>query len=117
MICLRCLFTVKNTGTTVHFQLPGTTAIQRHFQKLNGALSNIYSNSGTSSAEGLQSYIGRVNYTAFGKYFLEGNFRVDGSSKFVPGQRFGFFPSVAVGWRFTEENFLKPFLSNFSQQW
>ncbi|MEO5684638.1 MAG: TonB-dependent receptor [Chitinophagaceae bacterium] len=80
--------------------------------EINGALSNIISNSGGSSAEGLQSYIGRVNYTAYGKYLLEGNFRVDGSSKFVPGQRFGFFPSVAVGWRFTEEQFLKPLLGD-----
>ncbi|MEP6728603.1 MAG: TonB-dependent receptor [Bacteroidota bacterium] len=80
--------------------------------EINGALSNIISNGGSSSAEGLQSYIGRVNYTAFGKYLLEGNFRVDGSSKFVPGQRFGFFPSVAVGWRFSEEQFLKPLLGD-----
>ncbi|MEO6316578.1 MAG: TonB-dependent receptor [Chitinophagaceae bacterium] len=80
--------------------------------EINGALSNIISNAGSSSAEGLQSYIGRVNYTAFNRYLLEGNFRVDGSSKFVPGQRFGFFPSVAVGWRFTEEPFLKPILGD-----
>jgi TonB-dependent starch-binding outer membrane protein SusC len=80
--------------------------------EINGALPNILSNGGTSSAEGLRSYIGRVNYTAFGKYLLEANARVDGSSKFVPGQRFGFFPSVAVGWRFTEEEFLKPVLGN-----
>ncbi|HTL08417.1 MAG TPA: TonB-dependent receptor [Chitinophagaceae bacterium] len=80
--------------------------------EINGALSNIISNSGSSSAEGLQSYIGRINYTAFNKYLLEGNFRVDGSSKFVKGQRFGFFPSVALGWRFTEEEFLKPLLGN-----
>jgi len=80
--------------------------------EINGALSNIISNGGGSSAEGLQSYIGRVNYTAYNKYLLEGNFRVDGSSKFVPGQRFGFFPSVALGWRFTEEDFLRPILGN-----
>ncbi len=81
--------------------------------EIDGALPNVISNGGNSSAEGLQSYIGRVNYTAFGKYLLEGDMRVDGSSKFVPGQRFGYFPSVAVGWRFTEEDFLKPYLSSF----
>jgi len=81
--------------------------------EIDGALPNVLSNGGNSSTEGLQSYIGRLNYTAYGKYLLEGNFRVDGSSKFVPGQRFGFFPSVALGWRFTEEEFLKPFLSKF----
>lgn len=81
--------------------------------EIDAALTDIQSTGGNSSTEGLQSYIGRVNYTAFNKYLLEGNFRVDGSSKFVPGQQYGFFPSVAVGWRFTEENFLKPFLQKF----
>ncbi len=81
--------------------------------EIDAALTDIQGTGGNSSTEGLQSYIGRVNYTAFNKYLLEGNFRVDGSSKFVPGQRYGFFPSIAVGWRFTEENFLKPFLDRF----
>jgi TonB-linked SusC/RagA family outer membrane protein len=81
--------------------------------EIDGALPNVYSNNGTDSAEGLRSYIGRVNYTAFGKYLFEGDMRVDGSSKFVPGQRYGLFGSGAVGWRFTEENFLKPFFDKF----
>ncbi|MCW3091046.1 MAG: TonB-dependent receptor [Ferruginibacter sp.] len=75
--------------------------------EIDAALTDIQSTGGNSSAEGLRSYIGRINYGAFNKYLLEANFRVDGSSKFLPGSRFGFFPSVAVGWRFTEENFLK----------
>jgi len=81
--------------------------------EIDGALPNVYSNSGSSSAEGLQSYIGRVNYTAFGKYLVEGDLRVDGSSKFAPGQRFGLFGSGALGWRFTEEELFRPFLSKF----
>lgn len=81
--------------------------------EIDGALPNVYSNNGTDSAEGLRSYIGRVNYTAYGKYLFEGDMRVDGSSKFVPGQRYGLFGSGAVGWRFTEERFLKPFLDKF----
>jgi len=81
--------------------------------EIDGALPNVYSNSGSSSAEGLRSYIGRINYTAYKKYLLEGDMRVDGSSKFVPGQRYGYFGSGAVGWRFTEEDFLKPFLNKF----
>jgi TonB-linked SusC/RagA family outer membrane protein len=81
--------------------------------EIDGALPNVYSNNGTDSAEGLRSYIGRINYTAFGKYLFEGDMRVDGSSKFVPGQRYGLFGSGAVGWRFTEEEFLKPFLDKF----
>ena len=68
---------------------------------------------GNSSTEGLQSYIGRLNYAAFDKYLLEVNFRYDGSSKFLPGSQFGFFPSAAVGWRFTEENFLRSYLEGW----
>lgn len=62
---------------------------------------------GNSSTEGLRSYIGRLNYTAFNKYLFEANFRYDGSSKFLPGHQYGFFPSAALGWRFTEENFIR----------
>src|SRR6185436_16803312 len=74
--------------------------------EIDAALTDIQSTGGNSSAEGLRSYIGRINYGAYNKYLLEANFRVDGSSKFLEGSRYGFFPSVAVGWRFTEEDFL-----------
>ncbi|MEO5995894.1 MAG: TonB-dependent receptor [Chitinophagaceae bacterium] len=84
--------------------------------EIDAALTDIQTTGGNSSNEGLRSYIGRVNYTAYNKYLLEGNFRSDGSSKFLPGSQYGFFPSIALGWRFTEENFLRPvtdrFLSN-----
>ena len=63
-----------------------------------------YNNRGTPWA--LNSYFGRVTYNFGEKYLLEGNFRFDGSSKFAPGRRWGFFPSVSAGWRLTEENFL-----------
>src|SRR5438105_11808470 len=66
--------------------------------EIDAALTDIQSTGGNSSTEGLRSYIGRVNYAAFNKYLLEGDFRVDGSSKFLPGSRYGFFPSVALGW-------------------
>ncbi len=76
--------------------------------EIDAALTDIQTTGGNSSTEGLRSYIGRVNYAAFGKYLFEANFRVDGSSRFVPDQRYGFFPSAALGWRFTEEKFLAP---------
>lgn len=74
--------------------------------EVDAALTDIQSTGGNSSTEGLKSFIGRVNYTAYDKYLLELNFRSDGSSKFLPGNQFGFFPSAAVGWRFTEETFI-----------
>src|SRR5690606_22355327 len=60
--------------------------------------------------EGLRSYVGRLNYIFNDRYIFEGTFRADGSSKFLDGDRYGFFPSGAFGWRFSEEPFIKPLL-------
>jgi len=81
--------------------------------EIDAALTDIQSTGGNSSTEGLKSFIGRVNYTAYDKYLLEINFRSDGSSKFLSGNQFGFFPSAAIGWRFTEENFISAFTNKF----
>lgn len=50
---------------------------------------------------------GRANYTFDDRYIAEAQFRYDGGSKFVPGRRWGFFPSGSVGWRISEESFFK----------
>jgi len=55
----------------------------------------------------LNSAFGRASYSFNDKYFAEFNFRVDGSSKFAAGKRWGFFPSGAVAWRVTEEDLLR----------
>ncbi len=81
--------------------------------EIDAALTDIQSTGGNSSTEGLRSYIGRLNYTAYDKYLLEADFRYDGSSKFLPGSRYGFFPSVALGWRFSEEGFIQNFTRSF----
>jgi TonB-linked SusC/RagA family outer membrane protein len=48
----------------------------------------------------------RVNYSYRDKYLLEANGRYDGTSRFPTDSRFGFFPSVSLGWRISNENFL-----------
>lgn len=53
------------------------------------------------------SLIGRLNYTYDTKYIAEVQFRYDGSSKFAPGHKWGFFPSASLGWRISEEQFFK----------
>ena len=91
-----------------------TDRLHPSLHELDAALSGTTQGSaGNSNTEGLQSYIGRLNYAAFDKYLLEINFRYDGSSKFLPGSQFGFFPSAALGWRFTEENFLRSYLEGW----
>jgi len=55
----------------------------------------------------LLSYLGRVNYSLLDKYLFTLSFRADGSARFGPENRFGYFPSAALGWRIKQENFLK----------
>ena len=54
----------------------------------------------------MRSYFGRINLNWDNKYLLEANLRADGSSKFAPEHRWGYFPSVSAGWRISEEHFL-----------
>lgn len=53
----------------------------------------------------LLSYFGRINLNYDEKYMFEASFRADGSSKFAPGHRWGYFPSSSLGWRISRENF------------
>ncbi len=55
----------------------------------------------------LLSFIGRVNYTFRDRYLLTATVRRDGSSRFGVNNRFGTFPSASVGWRLSEEPFMK----------
>ena len=94
-----------------------TTARQNRIHpslsEINSALTTIQTTSGTSSREGLRSFIGRASYNAYDRYLAEFNFRVDGSSKFLPGHRYGFFPSGSLGWRLSEEPWLKPLVDQW----
>lgn len=66
----------------------------------------------------LQSFFGRLTYNYDQRYLFEATARYDGSSRFPTDSKYGFFPSVAVGWRLSEEKFWKDakaldFFSNF----
>jgi iron complex outermembrane receptor protein len=54
----------------------------------------------------LQSFFGRVNYSIQDKYLFTGTFRADGSSRFGPDNRYGYFPSGAFAWQIGEEDFV-----------
>lgn len=69
----------------------------------NSALNSI--GSGRSSSV-IVSFLGRVNYTFRNRYLLTASFRADGSSRFGPNNRFGYFPSAAAAWKLHEESFL-----------
>lgn len=58
-------------------------------------------------AEALESFLGRVSYSYMDKYLASASLRTDGSSKFAKGHRWSWFPSVSLGWRASEESFVK----------
>lgn len=72
-------------------------------------------NNGYYDRSSIVSGFSKVNYAYNDKYLLEGSIRMDGSSKFGPGKKYGVFPSVAVGWNVHKESFLSgvKFISNF----
>ena len=55
----------------------------------------------------LISYYGRLNYSFDERYLLTATMRSDGTSRFSPDDRWGYFPSVGIGWRINEEGFMK----------
>ena len=63
------------------------------------------------SNEMMNSFLGRLNYSYNSKYSLTATFRADGSSKFVEGRRYGYFPSFSFAWRINEEDFMQGFKS------
>ncbi|MCD7935441.1 MAG: TonB-dependent receptor [Tannerellaceae bacterium] len=72
-------------------------------------------NGGSAAVSSHAGLVGRLNYAYAGKYLAEVSFRYDGSYKFDPSQRWGFFPSASLGWRISEETFFKnalPFVDN-----
>ncbi len=59
------------------------------------------------SSQALNSYFGRINYSLKDKYLFTATGRADGSSKFGKNNKYAFFPSAAIAWRVSEEDFLK----------
>ena len=62
----------------------------------------------------MASFFGRVNWTYDDRYLVTATFRADGSGRFAKNNKWGYFPSVAAGWRFSEEPFFAPLKSWWS---
>ena len=63
--------------------------------------------SGSATINELQSFFSRLNYQFQDKYLVTATVRADGSSKFGSNNKYGYFPSFSLGWRLSEEPFLK----------
>lgn len=82
---------------------------------LDQASSGTATNSGYRRLGRLAAYLMRVNYDYAGKYLVEAVARYDGSYRYAPRHRWAFFPSFSVGWRISEESFIReklPFITN-----
>ncbi len=55
----------------------------------------------------LNSFMGRINYDIAGKYLFQASLRADGSSRLAEGNKWNYFPGASLGWRLSEEAFLK----------
>jgi TonB-linked SusC/RagA family outer membrane protein len=65
------------------------------------------SNNGGGNHWALSSLFSRLSYIYNNKYMLEANLRYDGSSRFISDKRWGLFPGISVGWRLSQEEFIK----------
>jgi iron complex outermembrane receptor protein len=96
------------------WEAAGAKFVLNDFDNYRGGATPVY---GDSVQTELQSYFSRINYTIKDKYILSALARVDGSSKFSSGNKYGTFPAVGVKWRVLEEDFgqkaLGKFFSNF----
>lgn len=77
--------------------------------ELNAGNSSVQTNSGSSQEWGLVSGFFRLNYGFKDRYLVELNARYDGSSRIASQSRWGVFPSFSLGWRVTEEEWMKDF--------
>ncbi|RYY35216.1 MAG: TonB-dependent receptor [Sphingobacteriaceae bacterium] len=78
--------------------------IEQPFTDANNIVQGTYN---LKEQVGLLSYLGRVMYSYGNKYLVSASMRADGSSKFAPGNKWGNFPSVSLGWVPSEEKFLR----------
>lgn len=82
-------------------------------QLFAGSLQNQGANGG-EFRENRLGFVGRFSYDYKSKYFLESTYRYDGSSRFAPGNEYGLFPSISLGWRISEESFFEPLKNTIS---
>ena len=111
------LSTYNGTDGDRKFYLQGMVSYDRTFGKHSVGAMLVYNQEETAlgNPSGLfeslprrkQSIAGRVNYGFDDRYLFEANFGYNGSENFAKGRRFGFFPSVAIGWLISEESFMR----------
>jgi TonB-linked SusC/RagA family outer membrane protein len=88
-----------------YYQFPANNFGLNNVSQASGNTKNSYGSDLTKSSLG--SFFGRASYNYKDRYILNFTLRADGSSKFGPENKWGYFPSVAGAWRISDESFMK----------
>lgn len=95
-------------STTVAASMSGSGFLSDVTQTYDiGSASTINTPSSDYTKWSLLSYLGRINYSYKGKYLATASFRADGSSRYSAGNKWGYFPSGALAYNISEEDFMK----------
>ncbi len=97
----------ETNSTSTYASVEGVPADPDLWYIHNGNNALPFSNDGFGTKLTRNSYIARVNYSYNDRYLLTANFRADGSSTFPAQNRWGYFPSVGVGWIISKEDFMQ----------
>lgn len=112
----------KNYGRKLYYEI--ALNYQRSFNDHNVTALAVFNRKITDSTESNnnskmsfasyeEDWVGRITYNWKERYLAEVNAAYTGSEKFAPGKRFGFFPSFSIGWRLSEE----PFMKKIQEKW
>lgn len=94
-------------GNTESFSAYRDYFLSTAIQEIFAGQTTYQTTDGTGTVNSRLSYFGRVNYSFANKYLAEFVWRYDGSYIFPENNRWGFFPSISLGWVVSEENFWK----------
>lgn len=96
----------KNTTNFVNSFAQDFAVDQKNYYQMSSAVGT-RTITGNGSGYQLLSFFGKINYNFQNKYLLSATLRNDGSSRFGKDNQFGMFPSLSLGWRMDEENFIR----------
>ncbi len=96
----------NNAGLLRSVNLTGSDFANSDIHQIGAAKTSAIKLASANSSERFISYFGRLNYTLNEKYILSGTIRKDATSLFAPRYRVGYFPSVGLAWRLSDEPFM-----------
>ncbi|WP_282081059.1 SusC/RagA family TonB-linked outer membrane protein [Aquimarina algiphila] len=98
--------TTGNFTSLTGFDIPDNSFFNANISQASDVVDNFVNGGDTFDAR-LLSYFSRLQYDFKGKYLLSAVIRRDGSTKFGPENKFGYFPSASLGWVISDESFLE----------